>query len=1531
MTDDNSNSPASSAAAAVSAPLRRIAAFTRQLIPTTPSFTRSASTSAAPPPAGSPQEQLGTLKLGPDVRIPIFQPQDYSRLPQQRLLLPLNDPIVQEHLAWLGKKWVLNQDIFLLSSPGPYPRRLALTFAALLQLPFEIVTLHRDVGEELLQSRNLQAGGSLVYLDGPVTRAMKNGSILILEGIERAERNVLPMLNNVLENREVNLADGTQLVPASRITADSASHNLIPVHPNFRIIATSIPVPPYKGASIDPPFRSRFQARWVDGNVSTGYSLDPEPKATDDSAQLSNQLAQRWYEWAALLRYHAFEAEGGDVLPPTSRLPNLPTTGLALLDDLIYRFPPASALPVGPGANTGALEGEAAAHEQETATVVKTTKEKDAQVAVHSIAPSTQALLGSAYPMQYSLDDTRRKLHVDLLAAVNLQDGLDAERTTGTADPSLGLLAFKVDAIARESAHVARITFLQPQTGRKIDTRVPCGPLPFLPLSSLESFQTQGSTVIITPRLQSTLTTMLQLHATGRDICLLPSAFSIAGTTQATKESLATSQASSSTSTAIALFAGVLGYELESVWLFKDLGGMEITMRRATTEDGTTTWEPAPLLRGALSGKLIHLAGVDVLGPTLLALGRLHQDREVELWHGGRATLTEASASQPSSDLAHAESLLGPGQLAPIHPGFRVIATASGAKTDWLTEEASTLFGFVRPSPMSEEEEKDVIQKRTGVGKDELERLFWFVRTYRVTSSDPNLNLSKSRRLGTRQLIRIAARLALDPYADLHSLLSRNLLVAYLPVTVRNVVLDLLAQSRISPRGTEGAHQYLPPPFIPAPKVDAAKNEVVFEDLNDLKSEPKRIPRFDAARNDPDGLELIPNLPNFYSNTSQNMLLLQITEDLQILKEPILCLGPQGSGKNRIVDEALRLVGRPREYIQLHRDTTVASLLQHIHLEAGKLTYVDSPLVRAIRTGRVLVVDEADKASAPVVAIFKSLAERGELTLPDGSRVRPAHTPGTEKDIIVNPHFRLILLANRPGYPFLGNTLLEVLGEGFSAYAVNNPDHESEVRLLKQAAPDVPEQLIVSLDLAFNELREAFDAGTVTYPYSLRELLHIVRHLQKFPSDEVSSVLLNTLSFDLHRPEAMRVVLTTLKKHGVSIDGLSLVALQEKVDEARRAAAGGAQKKQVRQVEFEPKGATDLNGPKEGKATDGKAHVGGNTWRGGTGGRDTAGLGGRGGYERYFVEGHDVNTVSKELKEQVPEHIRKQAREMAREALKKKLAEEGMSSTEGVTYHHWKMEMAAQIKQLTSMLENLQAQAKERQWITRQQEGELDEKRLTDGLTGERTIFRRRQEAPPELGAAQIKPKRIRFVFDLSASMYTLQYDGRLDREIKTCLMVLEAFARADKGRFKWDIVGHSGDQVIIPLVKSDKLPTNDGQRYEILRSITAYTQYCDSGDNTLASIKKSVEEVATDEADDYFVCALSDANLSRYGIGAASLGQALRTNAKVKTAIIFLDKGQESQVLARQLPGKAFAASDLSKVPQILQDILQRVLDDSS
>ena len=39
-------------------------------------------------------------------------------------------------------------------------------------------------------------------------RAALEGGVLVLEGIEKAERNVLPILNNLLENREMQLEDG---------------------------------------------------------------------------------------------------------------------------------------------------------------------------------------------------------------------------------------------------------------------------------------------------------------------------------------------------------------------------------------------------------------------------------------------------------------------------------------------------------------------------------------------------------------------------------------------------------------------------------------------------------------------------------------------------------------------------------------------------------------------------------------------------------------------------------------------------------------------------------------------------------------------------------------------------------------------------------------------------------------------------------------------------------------------------------------------------------------------------------------------------------------------------------------------------------------------------------------------------------------------------------------------------------------------------------------------------------------------------
>lgn len=57
----------------------------------------------------------------------------------------------------------------------------------------------------------------------------------------------------------------------------------------------------------------------------------------------------------------------------------------------------------------------------------------------------------------------------------------------------------------------------------------------------------------------------------------------------------------------------------------------------------------------------------------------------------------------------------------------------------------------------------------------------------------------------------------------------------------------------------------------------------------------------------------------------------------------------------------------------------------------------------------------------------------------------------------------------------------------------------------------------------------------------------------------------------------------------------------------------------------------DVSSPKHGKEDpNNDPHVGGNTWAGGTGGRDTAGLGGKGGPYR-LDKGHKVHQVNNNL------------------------------------------------------------------------------------------------------------------------------------------------------------------------------------------------------------------------------------------------------------------------------------------------------------
>ena len=356
-----------------------------------------------------------------------------------------------------------------------------------------------------------------------------------------------------------------------------------------------------------------------------------------------------------------------------------------------------------------------------------------------------------------------------------------------------------------------------------------------------------------------------------------------------------------------------------------------------------------------------------------------------------------------------------------------------------------------------------------------------------------------------------------------------------------------------------------------------------------------------------------------------------------------------------------------------------------------------------------------------------------------------------------------------------------------------------------------------------------------------------------------------------------------------------------------------------------------LDAPKHGKVDpDNKPHVGGNTWMGGTGGRDTAGMGGIGGPYR-LDGGHDVHQVSDEVKASVPKEVREAARKMGQEAYRKRLREIDMSEHENDQYESFRRGIVRQVTQLRNVLASLTAAQGERTWVRRRPDGDLDDTALVDGLTGSTNIYRQRLEVPPEAGQPQLKPKRLRLLLDASGSMYRFNgHDQRLQRSLEAALMLMEA-AHGHEQRLRYDIYAHSGEEMSLPLSKATQPPDNDKKRLVLLKRALAHSQFCMSGDSTVAATRNACRELATstEDSDQSFVVLLSDANLERYGIAPERLARAMVSEANVNCYAVFIGSlGNQAERLAQALPaGRAFVCMELNQLPSILQRIFAHAI----
>ena len=891
---------------------------------------------------------------------------------------------VLSHVEWLARKWSLGSDVMLLGHNSELRRLVVLAFAEACELEVEYVKLTRDTTEADLKQRRELSGSSVVFHNQAPVRAALAGRLLILDGLEQVERNVLPALNNLLENREMGLDDGGRLGSAD-----------LPVHPQFRVVALGLQTPPYGtgagssgGSPLDPPLRSRFSSRFVDElSAETVAGIVATSSSSSSSPRLKALLG--WYESLRLMRATAVE-EGASL----SALPSF-----------------------GPRQFAYCLAPDAQGREVSGPTFL---------ARVQACVPALTFLQSSVSPR---FQETIKDGFESIVNSVSPSSS-PSSSSSSSSFPSAGLTAPQLAALARLE-----------------DDLLQCG----------------------------------------RHVCLLgPRASGKSHLLRhlSTKHALTT-----------------LTFPLHS-----ELTSRDLLQRRVTDASGATTWVDSAIVQAARRGALCLLDGIHrIPPPALMALQRLLLDGTLDLPDGERLQ---------------------------AHANFRCVALGEAPECGQrFFSPADLNMSYYALPPM---EAEDMVRACGGSSNQNA----WLDAACRALHAEASSSqtASSAGMAALAPTMRHRKRLgALFPptssssssssTAQLRAELAAQLLVRYQSEAVREafdkVLLSLPVSAPALPSGDTSS---------PLPAAVTTDTTLTIGEL----SCQRRVPR-DAS--------YVPQ-PLFYDNANHTALLGSLLRAYSSGERAFLMIGNQGVGKNKLVDRFLSLLNAEREYIQLHRDSTVNSLTLIPALRDGKIVYGDSVVIKAARRGCFLVVDEADKAPSEISFVLKLIAEDGDLALSDGRRLLSAARYRAEggdpaapdaHTIVIHEDFRLVVLANRPGFPFLGNDFYQQIGGVFYNVIVENLDQESELALLQRYGDQVDVEILTKLSRAFALLREEHDGGRLAYPFSVRENVAVVRHINRYPEDGVLAAIEGILGFEQLAPSVRAHVAAIFQRAGIPV------------------------------------------------------------------------------------------------------------------------------------------------------------------------------------------------------------------------------------------------------------------------------------------------------------------------------------------------------------------------------------------------------------
>ena len=227
---------------------------------------------------------------------------------------------------------------------------------------------------------------------------------------------------------------------------------------------------------------------------------------------------------------------------------------------------------------------------------------------------------------------------------------------------------------------------------------------------------------------------------------------------------------------------------------------------------------------------------------------------------------------------------------------------------------------------------------------------------------------------------------------------------------------------------------------------------------------------------------------------------------------PVFITGPTGNGKSTMVEQSCARNGRKYIRLQINSQSDEDQLIGSKTLVDGNIQIVEGPVLIALRTGSVLLLDELDAGDPNMILCLQSILEG-----------KPYYFKLKNEMVYPQPGFTIIATANTKGRgsdsgKYIGTQMLnEAFLERFPITIEQEyPSAAYELKIVKGAMERhncVDETFAETLVKWSDTIRRTFETGAIDDLITTRRLLQIVQTYAIF-KDQTLSVTLACNRFD---------------------------------------------------------------------------------------------------------------------------------------------------------------------------------------------------------------------------------------------------------------------------------------------------------------------------------------------------------------------------------------------------------------------------------